>query len=267
FAPASIATPTGLPSWIATPTRRSAPGASGTKCSEPLTVPPLSWGASPRSIPLAGSTVHVARTSPGGLTGRYAARFSPVASSSIIGASPATSKIAVAGRCPSSCTPAITRPHSPSTSIASKTSSPAPPCSSEINRPGQPASQAVGQRSGSAESSSSASRAASSVLKRESAPRAASRRNTCSSESERFTSTLLPSCSTGSCRRPFLAAQLGERDALVEPRLRGQAEHALADRVAQDLFRAARGLEPGQERDHVRPLAVLGERVGAEHVG
>ncbi len=44
--------------------------------------------------------------------------------------------------------PAITRPHSPSTSIASNASSPAPPCSSSISRPGQPASLAVGHRSG-----------------------------------------------------------------------------------------------------------------------
>ena len=46
--------------------------------------------------------------------------------------------------------PASTRPHSPSTSIASNASRPAPPWASSISRPGQPASLAVGHRSGSA---------------------------------------------------------------------------------------------------------------------
>ena len=63
---------------------------------------------------------------------------------------------------------------------------PAPPRSSAISRPGQPASQAVGHRSGSSPPSS-ASRAASSVEKRPSAPRAASWRNSCSSVSAKFT--------------------------------------------------------------------------------
>ncbi len=63
------------------------------------------------------------------------------------------------------------------------------------------------------------------------------------------------------------AAQLAERDALVQARLRRQPEHALADRVAQDLLGPARRLQPRQERDHVRPLLAVLERVGAHRVG
>ena len=196
----AIATPTGCPSRNATPTSVSAPGASGTNAKLPVTVARPSAPAAPtvataaRAAPLAGSALQRCSSSLGGCAGRYAARRSPVArspsSSTALGASP---RMAVAGRCPSSGMPASTRPHSPSTSIASKASSPAPPLASSISRPGQPASLAVGHRSGSACSSpSSASRAACSVLKRESAPRAASRRNTCSSESARFMPLLLP---------------------------------------------------------------------------
>src|SRR5438552_3963935 len=61
-----------------------------------------------------------------------------------------------------------------------------------------------------------------------------------------------PRCSGGSGGAlALLRPQLGERDSLVEPRLGRQAEHPLADRVAQDLLGPARRLEPGQERDHV----------------
>src|SRR5919204_93330 len=188
----------------------------------------------------------------------------------------AASSIAVAGSSPSSGTAASTRPHSWATSIASKALSPAPPWSSLTSNPGQPASTAVGQRSGSSPPSS-ASRAASTVLWRLSALRAASRRNSCSSESARF---IARTCFRGrrvrsssydalSCGRGLLllGAQLGEGDALVEPRLRRQAQDPLADRVAQDLLGPSRRLEAWQERDHVRPLAVLGEGVGAQDVG
>jgi len=74
------------------------------------------------------------------------------------------SSTAVAGRWPSSGTPASTRPHSLITSIASKASRPAPPFASLISRPGQPASLAAAHKSGSAPCPSSASRAASRVL-------------------------------------------------------------------------------------------------------
>ncbi len=97
------------------------------------------------------------------------------------------------GTSPSSGTAASTRPHSSATSMASNTPSPAPPCSSPIRRPGQPASTAVGQRSGSASGFSSASRAASTVLWRDRAPRAASRRNSCSSERAKFMTPAPPS--------------------------------------------------------------------------
>ena len=140
--------------------------------------------------------------------------------------------------------------------MPSITPRPAPPCSSETSRPGQPASTAVGHRSGSSPPSS-ASRAASTVLKRESAPRAASLRNSCSSLSAKFM--------TPPSRLALLGAQLGERDALVEPRLRRQPEHALADHVAQDLLGPARGLEPRQVGDELAPV-VVGQPVGAEHV-
>ena len=139
--------------------------------------------------------------------------------------------------------------------MPSITPRPAPPCSSDTSRPGQPASTAVGHRSGSSPPSS-ASRAASTVLKRESAPRAASLRNSCSSLSAKF---MTPH------RLALLGAQLGERDALVEPRLRRQPEHALADHVAQDLLGPARGLEPRQVGDELAPV-VVGQPVGAEHV-
>ena len=103
-----------------------------------------------------------------------------------VGLAPPRSSRNVAGRWPSSGTPASTRPSSANTSMPSITPRPAPPASSEISRPGQPASTAVGHRSGSSPPSS-ASRAASTVLKRDSAPRAASLRNSCSSVSAKFT--------------------------------------------------------------------------------
>ena len=53
----------------------------------------------------------------------------------------------------------------------------------------------------------------------------------------------------------LLGAQLGERDALVQPRLRRQPEHALADRVAQDLLGPARGLQARQDGDELAPVA------------
>ena len=133
----------------------------------------------------------------------------------------------------------------------------------EISMPGQPASTASGHRSGAAAGSSSAARAAAIVPARARAPRAASRRSSCSSVRARFIARL----PLRRRRFPLPAAELAERDPLVEPRLRRQPEHALADRVAQDLLGAARGLQARQERDHVGPLAAVLERVGAEHVG
>ena len=194
--------------------------------------------------------------SPGGRAGSHAVRTSPAAIASRR-SWPAASSSAVAGRTPSSGTPASTRPHSWATSIASNAPRPAPPWSSEISMPGQPASTASGHRSGAAAGSSSAARAAAIVPARARDPRAASRRSSCSSVRARFIA--------GDRRRfPLPAAELAERDPLVEPRLRRQPEHALADRVAQDLLGAARRLQARQERDHVRPLAAVLERVGAE---
>src|SRR3954468_23636661 len=268
---ASMATPTGSLSSKATPASTSAPGASGTNHSWPLTrrsSPPAARGAGPRSSPCSGSVLHCSRASSGGATGRYAARRSPLASASSWSATAGDSlRMAVAGRWPSSATPASTRPHSPITSIASKASRPAPPWASSINSPGQPASMAVGHRSGRDSFPSRASRAASSVLKRDSAPRAASRRKTCSSDRARFISVAPSPRARRSCGGGFLGAQLGEGNALVEPRSRWEPEHALTDRVAQNLLGPAGGLQPGQEGDHVRPLALLRERVGPHHVG
>ena len=125
-----------VPSSSATPTSRSAPGASGTKASAPLTrrLPVRRRRPSARRAAAARGRVDrpAARSrSPGGLHGQV--RGAPLARRQLVQhrrgvALGASSRIAVAGRCPSSGTPASTRPHSPSTSIASKASSPAPPC-------------------------------------------------------------------------------------------------------------------------------------------
>ena len=60
-------------------------------------------------------------------------------------------------------------------------------------------------------------------------------------------------------------AQLGERDPLVQARLGRQAEHALADHVAQDLLRAAGGLQARHVGDELAE-ALVGEPGRAEHV-
>ena len=111
-------------------------------------------GAPARARPLAGSTrpalVEVVRA--GSPAGRpRAARRVASASSSERRPRPARrrgSPSPAGGR--AAAMPASTRPHSPSTSIASNASSPAPPWSSSISRPGQPASHGgrpqVGQR-------------------------------------------------------------------------------------------------------------------------
>ena len=131
---ASIATPTGLPFSRATPTSRSAPGASGTKAEAPLSVtPPLpSSLACGRALDVCcrDADRHTTRppgrwaASPAGR--RLCARRLPAAPAGPWPAG-ASFRIAVAGRCPSSATGASTRPHSPSTSIASNASRPAPP--------------------------------------------------------------------------------------------------------------------------------------------
>src|SRR3954447_4657092 len=162
---------------------------------------------------------------------------------------------AEAGRWPSSATEASTRPHSAMTSMASSAPRPAPPRSSGTSSPVQPAVWAVGQRSGGV-APSSASRAASIVLVRPSALRAASWRKICSSESSNSMSGPLP----------FLGPQLGEGDPLVQPRFRWQAEHPLAHGVAQDLLGPTGRLEAREERDEVGPLALL-QRLGPEDVG
>src|SRR2546423_15713323 len=99
----------------------------------------------------------------------------------------------------------------------------------------------MGHRSGSASLPSRASRAASSVLKRDSAPRAASRRKTCSSERARFISLAPLLRSAVSCGGRFLGAQLGEGDALVESLCGRETDHALAVLVSQELLDAALG--------------------------
>ena len=115
---------------------------------------------------------------------------------------------------------------------------------------GPPASTAVGHRSGSSPPSS-ASRAASTVLKRDSAPRAASLRT-----------PARRSARSSRDRLAFLGAQLRERDPLVQPRLRRQAKDALADHVAEDLLGPARGLQPRQVGHELAPM-VVGQPVGA----
>ena len=138
--------------------------------------------------------------------------------------------------------------------MPSITKSPAPPCSRTRAGRSSPASCAVGHRSGSS-LPSIASRAASTVLNRDSAPRAASLRNSCSSVSAKFM-TLRPQPPPA----PWRAAR-SNGHALVEPRLRRQAEHALADHVAQDLLRPARGLEAREVGDESAQLCVA-EAVG-----
>jgi hypothetical protein len=53
--------------------------------------------------------------------------------------------------------------------------------------------------------------------------------------------------------------------ALVQARLRAAAEHPLADHRAQDLLRAARGLQARAGRDQLAP-ASSSSAVGPEHV-
>ena len=55
--------------------------------------------------------------------------------------------------------------------------------------------------------------------------------------------------------------------ALVQPRLRRQAEHPLADHVAQDLLGPAGGLQARQVGDQLAPARSSASAVGPEHVG
>ena len=227
----------------ATTTSTSAPGASGTQAPRRSPCRRRRPCGAARARALARVDRPAGSRSPAAAPARSAraARRRPAPRAP---SQPAAVEHAVAGRWPSSGDARRARGRARRTRASRRSAPrPAPPCSSATSRPGQPASHGgrpqVGQRRRRRAPRAPPRR----VLTRDSAPRAASAGTPARRDRAKFM--------THAASRS-LRPQLAERDALVQPRLRRQAEHALADHVAQDLLGAARGLQAGQVGDAAR---------------